>query len=46
MILNKKLWETSGHWSHYKENMYTVSIDKEEFTIKPMNCPRENEPGL
>ncbi|MBU3183416.1 threonine--tRNA ligase [Clostridium estertheticum] len=39
MILNKELWETSGHWSHYKENMYTVNIDKEEFAIKPMNCP-------
>ncbi|MBX4264985.1 threonine--tRNA ligase [Clostridium estertheticum] len=39
MILNKELWETSGHWSHFKENMYTVSIDEEEFAIKPMNCP-------
>jgi len=39
MILNKDLWETSGHWSHYKENMYTVNIDDEEFAIKPMNCP-------
>ncbi|MCB2308297.1 threonine--tRNA ligase [Clostridium estertheticum] len=39
MILNKELWETSGHWFHYKENMYTVNIDKEEFAIKPMNCP-------
>jgi len=39
MILNKELWETSGHWSHFKENMYTVNIDKEEFAIKPMNCP-------
>jgi len=39
MILNKELWETSGHWSHYKENMYTVNIDDEEFAIKPMNCP-------
>ncbi|NNU75208.1 threonine--tRNA ligase [Clostridium estertheticum] len=39
MILNKELWETSGHWSHFKENMYTVSIDDEEFAIKPMNCP-------
>lgn len=39
MILNKELWETSGHWSHYKENMYTVNIDEEEFAIKPMNCP-------
>lgn len=39
MILNRKLWETSGHWDHYKENMYTVNIDEEEFAIKPMNCP-------
>lgn len=39
MILNKELWETSGHWDHYKENMYTVNIDEEEFAIKPMNCP-------
>lgn len=39
LILNRKLWETSGHWDHYKENMYTVNIDEEEFAIKPMNCP-------
>ena len=39
LILNRKLWETSGHWDHYKENMYTVNIDDEEFAIKPMNCP-------
>lgn len=39
LILNRKLWETSGHWQHYKENMYTVNIDEEEFAIKPMNCP-------
>lgn len=39
IILNKQLWETSGHWYHYKENMYTVNIDEEEFAIKPMNCP-------
>jgi threonyl-tRNA synthetase len=39
MILNRELWETSGHWFHYKENMYTVNIDEEEFAIKPMNCP-------
>lgn len=39
LILNRKLWETSGHWFHYKENMYTVNIDQEEFAIKPMNCP-------
>jgi threonyl-tRNA synthetase len=39
MILNRELWETSGHWFHYKENMYTVNIDGEEFAIKPMSCP-------
>lgn len=39
IILNRELWETSGHWFHYKENMYTVNIDEEEFAIKPMNCP-------
>ncbi|MCT4661691.1 MAG: threonine--tRNA ligase [Tissierellales bacterium] len=39
IILNRKLWETSGHWYHYKENMYTVQIDEEDFAIKPMNCP-------
>ncbi len=39
IMLNKKLWETSGHWYHYKENMYTSIIDEEEFALKPMNCP-------
>ncbi len=39
IMLNKKLWETSGHWDHYKENMYTSIIDDEEFALKPMNCP-------
>ncbi len=39
IILNKGLWETSGHWYHYKENMYTVQIDEEDYAIKPMNCP-------
>lgn len=39
VILNKTLWETSGHWYHYKENMYTTVIDSEEYAIKPMNCP-------
>ena len=39
MILNRQLWETSGHWFHYKENMYTTLIDEEDFAIKPMNCP-------
>ncbi len=39
IMLNKKLWETSGHWYHYKENMYSSMIDEEEFALKPMNCP-------
>ena len=39
VILNRKLWETSGHWFHYKENMYTTEIDGEDYAIKPMNCP-------
>lgn len=39
MILNRKLWERSGHWDHYKQNMYTTVIDEEDFAIKPMNCP-------
>ena len=39
MILNRQLWETSGHWYHYKENMYTTVIDGEDYAIKPMNCP-------
>ena len=39
IILNKQLWETSGHWIHYRENMYTTIIDEEEYAIKPMNCP-------
>ena len=39
ILLNKKLWETSGHWDHYRENMYTTEIDEEEFAVKPMNCP-------
>ncbi|RDY24120.1 threonine--tRNA ligase [Romboutsia maritimum] len=39
IILNKNLWETSGHWFHYKENMYTVQIDEQDYAIKPMNCP-------
>ena len=39
IMLNKKLWETSGHWYHYRENMYTSVIDEQEFAIKPMNCP-------
>ena len=39
MILNRALWERSGHWDHYKENMYTTIIDGEDYAIKPMNCP-------
>ncbi|WP_432629187.1 threonine--tRNA ligase [Brotaphodocola sp.] len=39
VILNRSLWETSGHWDHYKENMYTTLIDGEDYAIKPMNCP-------
>ena len=39
MILNRDLWELSGHWANYKENMYTTTIDDTEFAIKPMNCP-------
>ena len=39
MILNRALWERSGHWDHYKENMYTTVIDGEDYAIKPMNCP-------
>jgi len=39
IILNKSLWETSGHWGYYRENMYTTEIDGEDYAIKPMNCP-------
>ncbi len=39
VMLSRHLWETSGHWDHYKENMYTTVIDEEDFAIKPMNCP-------
>ncbi|NBJ80504.1 threonine--tRNA ligase [bacterium 1XD42-94] len=39
IILNRSLWETSGHWDHYKNNMYTTVIDEEDYAIKPMNCP-------
>ena len=38
-IMKRSLWETSGHWNHYKDNMYTTVIDGEDFAIKPMNCP-------
>ena len=39
MILNRALWERSGHWAHYKDNMYFTQIDEEDYAIKPMNCP-------
>lgn len=39
IMLNKHLWETSGHWDNYRENMYTLEVDEEEFAIKPMSCP-------
>ncbi len=39
MIMNRHLWETSGHWDHYKDNMYSTTIDEETFCVKPMNCP-------
>ena len=39
LIMNKQLWKTSGHWDHYKDNMYSTIIDDEEYCIKPMNCP-------
>jgi len=39
IMLNRALWERSGHWSHYKENMYTTVIDETDFAVKPMNCP-------
>lgn len=39
IILSRKLWENSGHWDHYKDNMYTTAIDEEDYAVKPMNCP-------
>lgn len=39
VILNRSLWETSGHWDHYKANMYTTQIDEQDYAVKPMNCP-------
>ena len=39
LILNSELWKTSGHWDHYRQNMYTLQIDEEDYAIKPMNCP-------
>ena len=38
-MMSRKLWETSGHWDHYKDNMYTTKVDEEDYAIKPMNCP-------
>lgn len=43
MMLNRQLWETSGHWDHYRENMYTTVIDDTDFAIKPMNCPQDRQ---
>ena len=39
IMLNRSLWETSGHWFHYRDNMYTTKVDEEDFAVKPMNCP-------
>ena len=39
IIMSRELWETSGHWDHYRENMYTTKVDERDFAIKPMNCP-------
>jgi len=39
LILNKSLWEKSGHWAHYKDDMYTLKVDEDDYAIKPMNCP-------
>ncbi len=39
MIMNRRLWETSGHWEHYKDNMYATTIDEDTYCVKPMNCP-------
>ena len=38
-VLSRKLWEISGHWDHYKENMFTTSIEGQDYAVKPMNCP-------
>lgn len=38
-IYNSKLWQTSGHWQHYSENMFSFEVEKETFALKPMNCP-------
>ena len=39
IILSRELWERSGHWDHYKDNMYFTKIDDQDFAVKPMNCP-------
>lgn len=39
LIMNQRLWEQSGHWDHYKENMYFTNVDESAFAVKPMNCP-------
>ena len=41
-IYNAKLWQTSGHWDHYAENMFRFEVEKEKFGLKPMNCPGKN----
>lgn len=38
-VYNSKLWEASGHWQHYSENMFTFDVEKDTFALKPMNCP-------
>ena len=38
-MMSRSLWETSGHWDHYKDNMYTTKVDETDYAIKPMNCP-------
>lgn len=38
-IYNSKLWETSGHWQHYSDNMFSFSVEEDVFALKPMNCP-------
>ena len=39
LMMNKRLWEMSGHWDHYKDNMYFTQVDETEYALKPMNCP-------
>ena len=40
LMMNQRLWEQSGHWDHYKDNMYFTQVDDQSFALKPMNCPR------